>query len=454
MRLLSTGLFGLLLLIANSARAQSNAYGPFDPYNWNVYNEGPGIKFGHDGLVFHPGLSTELGYDSNVLLNNTPVGAGMLRLRLHLDLATLPPQRIDASYKPKLVFRAGAMVEYRQYFSSDDRVGTTQQINAISDIDLAIKPYDPFSLRLYNNFLVTNDTRNLEIASRDTFVPRLYDRLGFLGTYRSGGGQGPLEIGLGDAVRFDYYIDSRFERNRSVGNEAVLYGQLRVLPQTTIKLEVRSSYINYYGAGSVLPPAAPLRVIAAANSLLIPALGVTVYAGYGNSLQIGAQSFPGLVGTNVNYNNFVAGAELRLRLLAQLRLSVGWARDFYDSIFATYLSDDRLYLHYDHYLWRGLVAHLRFDTYFRQYGALVPASSLGYTGYAIGNTTCTAGAACNRSDVILNLGAELNYRVLSWMELGVSYSLLDDITEFRFLGPDEPAAFLKHTVLGKIDIAY
>ena len=40
------------------------------------------------------------------------------------------------------------------------------------------------------------------------------------------------------------------------------------------------------------------------------------------------------------------------------------------------------------------------------------------------------------------------------MELGVSYSLLDDITEFRYLGPDEPAAFIKHTVLGKIDIAY
>ena len=88
MRALSTGLFGLCLLAAGAgtAAAQSNQNGPFDPYSWNVYNEGPGIKLG-DGLVFHPGLATELGYDSNVLLNNTPAGAGMLRLRAR-DLGT------------------------------------------------------------------------------------------------------------------------------------------------------------------------------------------------------------------------------------------------------------------------------------------------------------------------------------------------------------------------------
>ena len=107
MRLLTALLLSPLLLVANSARAQDNTtYGPFDPYNWNVYNEGPGIKLG-EGLVFHPGLATELGYDSNVLLNGNAdqvVGAGLLRLRLHLDLSTLPPQRITGDYKPILKF--------------------------------------------------------------------------------------------------------------------------------------------------------------------------------------------------------------------------------------------------------------------------------------------------------------------------------------------------------------
>ena len=84
----------------------------------------------------------------------------------------------------------------------------------------------------------------------------------------------------------------------------------------------------------------------------------------------------------------------------------------------------------------------------------MPASSLGYTGYAVGGTGCSDAARCTRSDVILTLGAELNYRVLSWMEVGVSYSLLNDITETGFTGPDESAAFIKHTVLGKIDSAY
>ncbi|MCS6912403.1 MAG: hypothetical protein RMK29_07770 [Myxococcales bacterium] len=458
---LSPVLIALLLGLANPAHAQGNQYGPYDPYVWSVYNEGPGIKFFHDGLVFHPGLSTELGYDSNVLLATPAADAGMLRLRLHLDLATLPPQRSDGNYKPKLVFRAGGMFEYRQYFSRDERVGTVQQLNGLSNIDLAIRPHDPLSLYLYNNLIVTNDTRNLEVATRETFAPRLFWRFGLLGVFRPG--NGPLELGLGDAVRLDYYISDDLSRNRSFGNEATLYAQLRVLPQTTVKLEVRSSYITYYESSDFLPNAVPLRIIAAANSLLLPALGVSAFAGYGNSLQLGAEQIAGLTrGTAPNYNNFVGGAELRLRLLAQMRLALGWARDFYDSIFATYLADDRLYLNYEHYIWRGLAAQLRFETYFRQYGALAPWRSLGFQGYRVGNVECNdlmpGPCTLSRSDIILNLAAELKYRVRSWMELGVSYSLLNDITDFRFVvvpgSQYEDAAFIKHMVLGKVDIAY
>jgi hypothetical protein len=67
------------------------SYGPFEIYPSTLWREGPGFKVLRDGLVLHPGFAADLGYDSNVLMLGQGGGAGVLRLRAHLDLATLPP---------------------------------------------------------------------------------------------------------------------------------------------------------------------------------------------------------------------------------------------------------------------------------------------------------------------------------------------------------------------------
>ena len=53
---------------AETARAQYVPYGPFDAYPNSQLREGPGFKVLGDGLVIHPGIATELGYDSNMLM--------------------------------------------------------------------------------------------------------------------------------------------------------------------------------------------------------------------------------------------------------------------------------------------------------------------------------------------------------------------------------------------------
>jgi len=76
------GLFALLLGAASSpARAQYVPYGPFEVYPSMQLREGPGFKVLGDGLVIHPGIATELGYDSNMLMASQAGGAGVLRLR-------------------------------------------------------------------------------------------------------------------------------------------------------------------------------------------------------------------------------------------------------------------------------------------------------------------------------------------------------------------------------------
>jgi hypothetical protein len=437
-----------------TAAAQYVPYGPFDVYSPTLFREGPGFKVLGDGLVIHPGFDAEIGYDSNILMNAGSSGAGVLRLRPHFDIATLPPQRLDQDARPKLVFRFGAAVEYRQYLSNTPGVDTARQFNASSDADLRIRPNDPLSLRLYNQFLVTNDARNLEVAyNGPTFAPRLYDRFGALATFRPR--NGPLEIGLGDAFHVDHYIDSELTRMRSLANDIDLYGALRVLPQTTVKLTVRSSYVSYYGDGSVIPSSAPLRIIGGVQSLIWSWLGASLYLGYGNSLHSSPPAtmsvYPPLVDSPspIRYSGFVGGAELRLLLIQRMHLLVGWARDFYDSLFATFLVDDRLYVHYEHNLWRSLTARVGFDTYLRDYGRLVSPWELQYRAYLNDQR--------QRHDTLIGLSAEATYRPLAWLETGISYSLLDDITSFGYVdgaGNRIGADFVKHVLLLKVDIAY
>jgi len=465
---LATAVLSVAMLMCGgrAAMAQYVSYGPFEVYPSQIYREGPGFRLWHDGLVLHPGIQTELGYDSNVLMSSLSGQAGVLRLRAHVDLATLPPQRLDGNFRPKVEFRIGAGLEYRQYFSTDPRVGAAQQVNAQSDASLSLWLGDPFSLRLYNQFLVTNDARNLEVANAQTFAPRIYDRIGLLATYRPR--NGPLEIGLGESFRVDHYVQSELDKSRALSNDINLYAQLRVLPETLVRLEVRSSYVSFYGQTAPIPPSAPLRIVAGAQSLLLSWLGASAYLGYGNSLHYGLpdMSVPAtLVGdlSGVRYNNFVGGLEARLRLLSRLRLSLGWARDFADSIYATYFRDDRLYLHYEHGIWRSLTLRALFDVYLRDYGPLVIASTFGYDSY-LRNAT-------HRSDILVSFQGEAAFRPKSWLELAVSYSVLDDETDFGFvyqsiLSRDPQsgvvqfaripidAAFVKHVLLFKVDLAY
>jgi len=444
------GLCALLLgAVTQTAHAQYVPYGPFEVYPGTQLREGPGFKVLGDGLVIHPGIATELGYDSNMLMSSQAGGAGVLRLRAHVDLATRPPQRLDIDSRQFLKFRFGAAVEYRQFFSRDTRIGYPQQVNAQSEADLRIKEGDPLSFRLYNQFLVTNDARNLEVATTQTFAPRVFERLSLLGMYRPYGG--PLEIGLSESLRFDHYVQSELSRGRSFQNDIALWGAYRLLPQTQIKLEVRSSWTNYYGDGSVIPNSAPLRITAGIQSLLWSWLGASLYLGYGNSLHYGLSETPQLVGdlSAYRYNNFVGGLEARLLLVPRMNLRLGWARDFFDSIYATYLRDDRLYISYEHNPWRSLWLTAGFETYLRAYGPLVAPSTLYYRAYKNGATS--------RSDVLVSLNAEASYRPLSWLQAGISYSLLADITDFGFVdgaGTRMDAGFLKHVVLFKADISY
>src|SRR5271170_240579 len=123
-----------LLSLAPSAFAQIAPSPSADtgPYSDSVYNEGPGFHLGNSSLVLHPGLAADFGYDSNVFyLPSNDIGSGLMRLRAHIDIATLPPQAFEYDRRtemPKLDFRFGTQAEYREYMTSNETVRAQRSI--------------------------------------------------------------------------------------------------------------------------------------------------------------------------------------------------------------------------------------------------------------------------------------------------------------------------------------
>src|SRR4051812_18981997 len=98
---------GLILLLGQSpARAQTSA-------------TGTGIKLGQR-LVFHPALSTEVRYDSNVFYEpesrGGTHGSAALRLSPSVGIATRPG---IATVRPTVEFRLSAGLDYTEYLNPD-----------------------------------------------------------------------------------------------------------------------------------------------------------------------------------------------------------------------------------------------------------------------------------------------------------------------------------------------
>src|SRR5205823_4465164 len=106
------------------------------------------------------------GYDSNVFyLSSDEVGSGLLRLRAHVDLATLSSQPVEgdsSTADPVFDFRFSGQVEYREYITANSAVRAQRSVNVLASADVALKPRGPFTLRLVDTFLRTIDPRNHE----------------------------------------------------------------------------------------------------------------------------------------------------------------------------------------------------------------------------------------------------------------------------------------------------
>ena len=389
--------------------------------------------------MFHPGIAAEVGYDSNVFYepDTLPIrGAPILRVRAHLDFGTLPPQRLElgesSTADQKIDFRFSTQVEYREYLSSDQAVQDQRSVNLYAGADLGILPKGPFTLRLFDTFVRTVDPRNQEGPQNFT---RDYNRGGFLATLRPGTGR--LELGLGDSVDFNLWESKDVRFGNTVGDEATAFARFRFLQQTVGSLTVRAGYRTYTRQPQL--ESAPIRAMVGVSSLITTWFGAAASIGYGNSLA--------LAKGGVSFSSVIANAEARFFLPRGARLTLGYDRDFFDSLFANFYVDDRIFVSFDHPVVYRLTAHLDGGVRFRHYEGLVDPTTVQYASYS----------SPDRNDIVYDLHAELNVRATNWLSCGVSYNLVADRTDFEFIrasGERVRVDYIKHSVFARVDVAY
>jgi hypothetical protein len=424
------------------------------PYSETVYNEGPGFRLG-SALVLHPGIAAEFGYDSNVFYSPVATGSGLMRLRAHLDLATLPPEYFnegDNSVKErKIDFRLSAQGEYREYLTTNNLVQQQRTFNILALGDLVIMPTGPFTVDIADNYIRTIDPRNFETT--DNFT-RDFNRASVTGTYK-GPGDG-FEIGVGDYFELNLWesgppgsispgaaqgMGPTFANN--LKDEGQLFAKWRMLPRTFLSALVRVGWIDYTNNSSL--NAIPVRAVVGFSTLFSTWFGASVTAGYGNSINANGPS----------YNMFIGGADVRFFLPYRSQLSVVYDRDFYDSMFANYFVDDHVGLLFHQPLLTWLSADFEGGVRFRHYDGLTTAPVVINALNLSPTMPYTTGTT--RDDLIYTVRAEVMFRATKWLAFAVNYNLIGDPTTFAFnnvkQGPIH-VDYIKHSVFGRIDVAY
>ncbi|MCA9669819.1 MAG: outer membrane beta-barrel protein [Myxococcales bacterium] len=408
------------------------------------YNEGPGIKLS-DALVFHPGLSIEMRYDSNVLFTNRQLqGAPYLRLIGHLDLATRSPQRrTDASSgqvaPQKVQFRLKGAVGYREYLSGEDAVVNQRAVEVDAGMLFRWNPSRHFYFQVVDNFARTVTPQNALIVqgaaapTTSSTIARDQNRMSAGVGIVPGGGR--LTFDLGYALNLDAFEADAFSQNNRLFHEINFKGRWRLLPKTAITLDVIQQFYDYYNATATTTRfvgSSPFRVYLGFLGLLTPRLSVVLKVGYGN----------GIYDEGANFSSILAKAEIGYRFGPLAKVRLGYERSFSDTVFGNFSTDHHVYAGYDHLIATRFILRLSADYYNREYNG-------DYSGINVNATSITSN--------LLAIGAGFDWQIKDWVYIGIGYDLQvqalpDDFSsQQRVIGLLD---YVRHQVFGKVGIAY
>jgi hypothetical protein len=371
------------------------------------FGEGRGVKIS-PGLVLHPGISIEGGYDSNIFADRDEVySVAKLRLTPHLDLATLPPQRreglsLRGSPPPTTNFRFGLATIYHEYFHEYPQIRKYRDIGVQSSLSLEVFPQKVWTFSLLNQFIRTTDPPNSAFAEPFT---RDYNQLELGLQYAPGGrmliGRSFFRFGI------NYFEEGRYQNK---GNYFI-YGvggnlNWKIFPKTAVLCKVLFTphdYITDWNKDSY-----PLRSWVGLRGLLTSRLITELLLGYGVSFYI----------RGPQYDNVIGKVSLKFLITPFTNIKVGYERDFRDSFFANFYTYDLVFLENTYLIGGRVLLGLRGEYQRLGFAPLEEEELIARTNQN------------PRIDHRAALKANAEYRIRDWLGIILSFIYVGNFTDF------------------------
>ena len=405
------------------------------------YNEGPGLKLS-DSVVLHGGAAVMGSYDTNVFYSNQgAVGSFFLTPIGHVDLATLPRQRLEGQPEgptQAVDFRLRFAAGYRAYLSSDENVKKQSNVDLDGGLNLVINPKGRYKGTISDEYVRTVTPSNME--GPGSYI-RDYNVAGAKLDIAPGGGM--LAFGLGYSFTMDWWEKNLASLGGSKPNMfahlITLDGKWKFLPKTAVVLRVSEGIISRPDLvinGEKHPDSYPVRVEAGLMGQLTYRLSATIMAGYGNGLYQAATGRP----NPANFNNALVTAQLRWQVATTGALTLGFNRNFFDSLWSDYYTDNRVTLRYDHMLFSRLLLHLDGGYTYRQYSGLDPA----------------IWGVSSRNDNVIEGHAGVDWRIKEWLFVGAGYDLyyVNADRTITYGGLPYNPSYVKHVVFFRAEVSY
>lgn len=320
---------------------------------------GIGIRVGD--LELHPGVSGEVGFDSNYTqasgevtsarytINEPIVPSLRLRVTPSLSVSTLGavrnPQNGAPALPPKFVFGGDLALRLNQLFALGTEFGPGSSTRTYFDGDLSfqadILPKRPWSLGL--NGLVSRVAQ----PTNDPSIPgAALSRTAFGGgadlRWRPGGGT--LEWSLGYDGTYMVFDDPQLALDY-VDHGPNLKGRWTFFPQTALLYDGRVGFVSYVSPDNQrLIDSTPMSSTLGFNGLITPRIAFLVQGGWKSIFfeRPGVDDFDNWVG-RAEGTWFIASEQSDAGARGFSSLKLGYQRDVANSGIANYYVVDRLY---------------------------------------------------------------------------------------------------------------
>ncbi len=298
--------------------------------------EGHGIRLGDFEL--HPGLGTEVGYDSNLFLDNEDAkNSVLLRISPHLFLSTLGEERRgdDSATPPVVNFRVGGASSFYHYFYSKD----LDDFSVGADLNLTLNPDRPVSFTVNESF-----TRNIrpfteaptEQAQEAYDYARNRNNLGGLLMFATKSGL--FKGGLGFDWGADWFEEDVFSDKDSFTYSPNAKTSWQFLPMTALLYDIRVDFQNYLNpqtsdSSSRVDDNARIASRIGVNGVLTTTISMTMLLGYA----------AGFYDAFEEYDDIIGQIEARWRASHSFTLKLGYDRSFESALQGNFCRRDRGY---------------------------------------------------------------------------------------------------------------